>query len=157
MEKLIWIDLETTGLDENSNSIIEVGVIVTDEQMNELLSTSYVIKPTTPFQEVALKMHKENGLYDLSMVSENTTQSVEEFLFDILKDYYSLWLPGSNPSFEKMWLKLHMPRIYAMLHYRSFDVNTLNMFFGAEKTSYPHRSLDDIRRDIEIVRSYLKQ
>lgn len=65
-------------------------------------------------------------------------------------------LAGSNPGFDRDWLEEWMPGFSKLIHYRSFDMNTLYYFFGTkkEKDARPHRALDDLFADIDKLQLF---
>ena len=67
-------------------------------------------------------------------------------------------MAGSNPSFDRGFLKAQMPKVETLFQYSSFDMNTLYAFFSIEKDKNreeTHRAQDDLTRDIAQLKRYL--
>ena len=157
---LLWLDLETTGLDESVHGVLEVGAILTDAQLREVARIHRVVSP--PFelsgmQEAVRRMHTENGL-----LAECFEQGVA---VDRADEDVALWLEehtqrppilaGSNPGFDRRWAATWLPAIHQRLHYRSLDVNTIWALMDIRKprpVGLAHRSMLDLERDLELAR-----
>lgn len=160
--RLVWTDLETTGLDETDGYILEVGLIITDENMDIRTGTSIVIGRRGireyPMPEIVREMHERSGLLADVEVSDWSESEAEDYLIGFVRNHEAerLLMAGSNPQFDRRWLRVHMPRLHALYHYGNFDVHTLRRFFDDPKPpDVPHRSLDDLRIDIRQVQKFM--
>jgi oligoribonuclease len=167
MQKLLWCDIETTGLSESRDLILEVGLVGTDSELNIQGTWHGIIGHPRPFlethlNEVTRTMHTNNGLLADCLCPHALTPNGAYAAIMQWMDQYGFCgrpLAGSNPSFDRRFLKAQMPDVEKRFHYRMFDVNTLHYFFGWDKDKNrktEHRSLDDIYDDIDMVRRYLR-
>ena len=180
---LVWIDTETTGLNTSKCKLLEVGVIVTDKDLNELESQTHVIHyPASCFpdwlaagsmEQIAYEMHKENGLLDeVSNWDTSTTVDLAETQIISMIDRHANPITeplpaggGSNfGGYDKAVLRRFMPRLVNRLHHRSMDTTTLKVaadLWGLQpslvnaKVVRSHRALDDIRQDIALAGSMM--
>jgi oligoribonuclease len=169
---LVWLDLETTGLDENNGQILEYAVMFTDLELNHVYpSLTSIIEQDvevaqTFMDEYCVRMHYANGLLGELEDGEQTNyqeriQGHELALITVLKTMLQkdeniiFVIAGSTISFDKRWIKKHMPELHKMLHYRQLDVSVYKVgfpdIFGVG-TSVKHRAMADIRDSIELHR-----
>lgn len=174
LPNLVWIDLETTGLDPDYEVPLEIAVVVTDDGLNVLDQKQFVVSQRIVVNELnpeVFAMHSSNGLI-ADVVNPKYKYSVQEIdatLGSFLKraDMFPFGvkkppLCGSSISFERAWLKVHFPIIHGCLDYRSIDVSSikeLQMRWDRYATydsqqSKSHRALDDILESIEELRWY---
>ena len=169
-QNLIWIDLEMTGLDPTSDSIIEVATIVTDSNLNEVAEgpTIVVHQPDRildSMDEWNTRQHGESGLTERVRKSTQTTAAAERATLDFLAAHT---VAGTSPMCgnsicqDRRFLAREMPELEAWFHYRNLDVSTLKILAqrwapaiaaGVTKSS-SHRALDDIRDSIAELRHY---
>lgn len=148
---LAWIDLETTGLDPKTGSILEVAVILTDDNLepqHEPLQA--VLQPTragwAETGEFVRAMHAKNGLWreiygadeprgtPTVLAGLATVSDVEMVFCDALRRMAASLafklektpLAGSSVHFDRAWIGEHMPRLEALFSHRNVDVSTLN-------------------------------
>jgi len=172
---LLWIDLETTGLDADSGEILEVGWFLSDnwEILNE--AKSALVTPTRQTFDlmkqdfVVSSMHTDNNLAaDLMLQSTKTIEDIEdEILADIeewaTEDDPWVILAGASVHFDRTFIAQYMWRLDMMLSHRHFDVSTLKMFFddmgfeglGKRDTPAKHRALSDIKDSYKLARTYV--
>lgn len=172
--KYLFVDIETTGLDESDGYILEVALVAVTEDFEVLDCTNFIVdynghRGTTQRQvfyentnEITMEMHSKNGLKEefcsgdlqtrvkISEVAQHISQFIEMYWDG--DRYNKPILAGSNPTFDKSWLEAHFPVLSNFWHYRVFDLNTLYMFFDHKKdTTRNHRALTDILADLDFV------
>ncbi len=167
---LIWIDLEMTGLDPDSDRIIEIATIVTDGELN-ILAEGPVMAIHQSDETLALMdewnttTHGSSGLVDRIKVSNITEEMAQKETIEFLLEYTS---KGSSPicgnsiGQDRRFLYRWMPELEDYFHYRNLDVSTLKelarrwnpeMYKGLSKRG-THQALDDIRESIEELQYY---
>lgn len=174
---IVWVDVETSGLDERVGHLLEVAMVVTFDDLREHASESVVLKASRIdepdfFPLIVREMHEKNGLIrdvkerglDLFTGAANLRDWLEK-CFGNVNDIRQVPLAGSTVSFDRRWLRHHMPEVEALFNYRSIDVSCLTELSSrwapsvyanrpkAEKGK-PHRALDDARASIEYLRYF---
>ncbi len=169
-DRLIWIDLEMTGLDPDRDRILEIATLVTDAQLNEL-ATGPVLAIHQPESVLAAMdewnqtHHGASGLLERVRKSTVDERQAEAETLDFLRR----WVPeGASPMCgnsicqDRRFLYRHMPRLEAYFHYRNLDVSTLKelarrwapeVAAGVKKQG-AHLALEDIRESVEELRYY---
>lgn len=169
---ILWIDLETTGSDATSD-IIEVGAVLTDNDLNTVGEFNTTVQPTWNQLEKlranpkVLGMHTKNGLLaELDHQDSPNVAVVDQVMNGWLNTYYTslqhLPLGGSGVShFDRQFIRRLMPIIDARLTYWAYDVGVLRRtreLFGLPPLSIPedktHRALDDIKGHIAEMKFY---
>lgn len=167
INQLFWLDLETGGLDENRQPIIEVGSIITDSSLNEVARFREVVyqpsETIQAFDPMALEMHQKSGLiHELS--AGKPLAVVEQTLVDFIQRHYKqgeeVILAGNSVHFDRAFIRRHMPAVYRLLFYRQLDVSSLKivtqMVHGIEPAKpMPHFALEDLELSIRELKTYL--
>jgi oligoribonuclease len=169
-DNLIWIDLEMTGLDPDTDVIIEVATIITDADLN-VLAEGPVIAVHQPdealeaMDEWNTRTHGNSGLIDRVKQSSLDTTLAEQKTLEFLRDYVPQGaspICGNSICQDRRFLYRLMPSLEAYFHYRNLDVSTLKILAqmwapdvakGLTKKG-THQALDDIRESIEELRYY---
>lgn len=166
---LIWIDLEMTGLNTNSDHIIEIATVITDEQLNlveegPVLAIHVEDAVLNSMDEWNTTQHTNSGLVDRVRKSNYTTADAERMTLEFLQKHVP---PGCSPMCgssicqDRRFMARLMPELEAYFHYRSLDVTTIKILAGRwaqgqgefEKES-KHLALDDIRDSIAELKFY---
>lgn len=167
---LIWLDMEMTGLDPDSDRIIEVAVVVTDPELNiigegpvfaihqsdELLDGMDAWNKGT---------HGRSGLIDRVKASTVTEAEAEVALIAFLKDYVPAGkspMCGNSICQDRRFMARGMPKLEAFFHYRNLDVSTLKELCrrwkpelaSGFKKHQKHTALADIIESIEELKYY---
>jgi oligoribonuclease len=167
LDKLLWIDMEMTGLDVSKEAIIEVAAIVTSLELVELDAYETVIKQPQSYldamDEWNTKHHGESGL--TARVPTGRAQGeVEAELVALVDRHFPKSRPvlaGNSIAQDRLFIDRHMPALAAKLHYRVLDVTSwkiimaerFDLLYDKKKA---HRALDDIRESIGELRFYLE-
>ena len=168
-ERLVWIDLEMTGLDPDENTIIEIATIVTEGDLT-VVAEGPAIAISQPESELAkmddwnLTHHTKNGLLDRvrnqgTPIAEAEAQTIE-FLREHCIEGVSP-LCGNTIGQDRRFLRRYMPELHEFFHYRSVDVTSIKQLVDRWYPNMPratkpagHRALDDIRGSIAELQYY---
>jgi oligoribonuclease len=138
---IIWLDLETTGLDPETDVILEVGAVVTDDDLNVLEQYAELpsigeatwrgVKPS----DVVYEMHRQSGLWEarnderrkppLAVVEWKLLRIVDEFTTEGWTAGELIPLGGSSVGFDRAFCKRYLPEFEAALHYRNVDISAV--------------------------------
>lgn len=159
MIPLLWIDVETTGLDPRKHRLMEVALVATDDAVQIEDAISRVLYVPFAYRHnldpVVEQMHKESGLLDCaynpdSCQLDDAAQYLAGWIGERFKGRH---VAGSSPWFDVGFIRAQIPAVAALLDRHCFDVTTLRSFFGLQKPAGSvHRALPDLMRDIETVR-----
>ena len=169
-QRLIWIDLEMTGLDTRRDEIIEVATIVTDGEL-QVLAEGPVFAVHQPAEvldgmdEWNTRQHGRSGLIDRVRERGVTYAEAERGTLEFLRQ----WVPagvspmcGNSICQDRRFLARLMPDLEAFFHYRNLDVSSVKELIrrwapavldGIRKEG-AHLALDDIRDSIAELRYY---
>ena len=167
---LVWIDLETTGLEPETSVILEIAVVITDAQLH-LLQQGPVLVIHHPeevlagMDEWARRQHEGSGLLAEVRQSTLTLAQAEEMVLAAVSAFCpprTCPLAGSSVCFDRLFLRKYMPRLNAHLHYRHVDVSSFKEMvkrWHPDKavpngTGAKHRALPDILDSIQELRYY---
>lgn len=164
---VLWMDVETTGLDQFNGEILEVTAIVTDHQLKELGRYHAVIgKNEADLEKLnpwCKKTHGDSGLLSECLESTTTIEQAEQQIILLLQNYSTekrTLLGGNSVHFDKKWAEVHFPLLNEWLNYRLLDVSAikeaLSVLFDIQikKTGTPHRSTPDIEHSIREFKIY---
>ena len=167
---LIWVDLEMTGLDPETDRIIEVAVVVTDANLNVLAEGPvYAIHQSDAvlngMDAWNKGTHGRSGLIDRVKASNITEAMAEDALIDFLIDYVPKGkspMCGNTICQDRRFMAKKMPRLEAFFHYRNLDVSTLKELarrwkpelIDGFKKQQKHTALADIMESIDELKYY---
>lgn len=170
MKHLIWIDLETTGLDPDTDHILEIAAVHTDENLDivgvfhQLINNEKYRPCVSPgICEVVQEMHSRSGLWrDRGCHNNLFLDRVERGLCSWIncRGIDKPVLAGSCPSFDREFLRRAMPEAQALLSHRHFDVSTLRIAYPSLVTpddKENHRAIVDLFKDIEFTKKVLRR
>lgn len=169
--KLVWLDLEMSGLDIDSNVILQIAIIVTDCNLNLFDDGIDIFISQQPgFQKKLdawnFEKHTRTGLIDKCINSEISLEKAEKICVEhILKHTESEKSPlcGNTISHDRAFLYKYMYNLHSIFHYRNLDVSSIKII---KELMYPnvevfkklnsHDALNDIRESIKELKFYKK-
>lgn len=167
---LVWVDMEMTGLEPDTDRIIEVAVVVTDMHLNVLAEGPVMVVHQSDAVLDGMDAwnkgtHGRSGLIDKVKASTVTEAQAEEELIKFMKQ----WVPkgkapmcGNTIGQDRRFMVRYMPKLEAYFHYRNIDVSTLKelgkrwkpeMVAGFKKHQM-HTAMADIIESIEELKYY---
>jgi len=166
---LTWVDLETTGLEPKFGRILELGVIITDDNLVELGRRSWVLRPWAPpiqpMSDFVTDMHTRSGLLDECRTVGRSPAEVEDEARTWISDTHAgsmALMAGNSIHFDRSWIKRQMPELDEAFGYRMVDVSSFKELVtrwwpGREykiEGDKPHRALPDIEHSIRELSYY---
>lgn len=168
--RLVWLDMEMTGLDPEKERIIEVAVVVTEPDLTVVAEGPVLVihQPAEILDSMDnwnRATHGKSGLTDKVRASTLSESGAEDQLIAFLSQYVP---PGKSPlcgntvSQDRRFMFKYMPRLEQFFHYRTIDVSTIKelarrwkpaLLKGFEKRS-KHEALADIYESIDELRYY---
>lgn len=169
-QNLIWVDLEMTGLNPDSDRVIEIATIVTDSDLNTLAEGPVIAihqsdAALDAMDEWNTTHHGNSGLTDRVRASDNDEAEASRRTLAFLGE----WVPaGASPMCgnsicqDRRFMARHLPDLERYFHYRNLDVSSLKILAqrwrpdvasGLSKRG-AHLALEDIRDSIAELRYY---
>jgi len=168
--RLIWIDLEMTGLDAQRDSIIEIATIVTDTNLETIVEgpVHAIHQPDVVLQAMDswnTRQHSRSGLTDRVRASTVTTAEAERATLEFLQQHVAANaspMCGNGICQDRRFMAREMPLLEAFFHYRNLDVSALKIIAGlwapevlaGVSKNAEHLALADIRDSIAELRHY---
>ena len=170
-DRLVWIDLEMTGLDPTVEEIVEVACIVTEPDLTEVDGGITLVVRASDAAMAAMdpfvrNMHTESGLLPEiagGVSLEEAQRQVLAYVTSHVPEARKAPLAGSSVYVDRGFLAAYMPDLDAYLHYRLVDVSTIKeltkrwyprVYFASPEKKGNHRALGDIRESIAELRYY---
>ncbi len=166
--KLLWVDLEMTGLCPEKDRILEVAAIATDWKFEKLAEYTAVVKVPEKLMKKRMvgEFWEKNSESRDGLMAQNkdgkAVKEVERELLGFLDKYFGkeVILAGNSIHQDRKFIDREMPELSKRLHYRMFDVSAWKVYFeGAKDKKFTkrdmHRALDDINGSIEEIKWYL--
>jgi oligoribonuclease len=170
-EYLVWIDCEMTGLNPDTECLVEIAAVITDTELNVMdEGIDLVIKPRAGTIEAmgdyVRKMHTDSGLineFEDGLELEDAETQVLEYIKKYIPTAKTTPLAGNTISTDRLFITKYMPKLDDHLHYRNIDVSTIKelakrwyprAYFQAPKKDGGHRALADILESIEELKYY---
>lgn len=167
------MDLEMTGLDPETDVIVEIATLVTDDELNIVAEGPELVifQPDdvlARMNDFVTKMHTTSGLLELIKVSTVSEAEAMQQTLDFIKVHSpesgKIPLCGNSIRTDRSFLAKYMPEIDNWLHYRCVDVSTVKelvrRWYPGVEHSRPtsvgqsHRALDDIRDSVAEMAYY---
>lgn len=167
MKRLLWLDMEMTGLDVDIERVIEVAAIITDMDFNTIDTYHTVVQQPEVFLENMddwnRKHHTESGLV-AKVPTGKDPEVVDQELRDLAIKHFGkerAILCGNSIFQDRKFIDLYFTEFAKTLHYRMVDVTSwkiiMNEKYNVEyQKRDAHRALDDIRESIEELKTFLK-
>jgi oligoribonuclease len=169
--KLVWLDLEMTGLDLERCAIIEIGIVITGKDLAPIAELERVIWQP---EEVLLRMdpfvremHTKNGLLDRVRASKTGLAAAENDAVAVVAKHCAFReaiLAGNSVHTDRAFLARYMPTLERFFHYRQVDVSTLKVLTRAwypdvphfDKGDQAHTAIADIEESLAELQHYRK-
>lgn len=170
--RIVWVDLEMTGLDPSRHVIVEVAALVTDAELNIIdEGVDLVVHATdaelAEMDDFVTQMHSDNGLLDDIKASTVSIEEAEGAVLELVDKHcdpaHPAPLAGNSIATDRTFIKAQMPRLDAALHYRMIDVSTVKelsrrwfpkAYFNQPQKGMAHRALADIVESIRELDYY---
>lgn len=170
-DRIVWIDLEMTGLNPEVHTIVEIAAIITDAELNPVCDGIDLVLSATEEQmsqmnDFVREMHASSGLDTLIRRSVITIEHAEKAVLKLIADH----CPGEHPilagnsiATDRTFIRAQMPALDAALHYRMIDVSSVKeltrRWFPTAYRYQPekgmsHRALADIIESIQELDYY---
>ncbi len=169
-QRFIWIDLEMTGLDPMSDSIIEIATLVTDRELNVLaegpeLAVQHPVARLEAMDDWNRTHHARSGLWQRVVDSQLSMHEAEQRTLDFLEPWVAAGsspICGNSICQDRRFLARCMPRLERFFHYRNLDVTTLKVLAQAWAPTIAagvvkqgaHTALSDIRESLAELKHY---
>jgi oligoribonuclease len=170
LNRLVWLDMEMTGLDPDANRIIELAMVITDAQLEKIAeSPVWVVRQS---QETMDGMdswnkgtHGRSGLIAKVLASTQDEAAVEAEALAFLKQHVAERISpmcGNSICQDRRFMARHMPKLEAWFHYRNLDVSTIKELCRRWRPELAkgfvkhqkHEALADIYESIEELAYY---
>jgi oligoribonuclease len=169
-DRLVWVDMEMSGLQPETDRILEIAMIVTDGDLNIVAEGPVLVV----HQEDAVLdrmdawnkgTHGKSGLIDKVKASTLTEADVEAACLAFLKQHVKSSISpmcGNTIHQDRRFMNRYMPKLEAYFHYRNIDVSTIKELCkrwqpeiakGFSKQQ-AHTALADIIESVEELRYY---
>jgi oligoribonuclease len=171
-DRLVWIDLEMTGLDLQRHHIVEIAVLVTDANLDVLadgldLVVHQPAEVLVEMDDFVRKMHTKSGLLSEIERSSLTLDAAGEKTLEYIKQFVpepaTAPLCGNSIGVDRRFLDRYLPGLDRYLHYRSIDVSSLKelcrrwypeAYKKRPSKTEAHRALDDVTESVAELRYY---
>ena len=171
-DRLVWIDLEMTGLDPKRHVIVEVAAIITDGNLNVIGEGIDLVVHATEAElaemdDFVTNMHANSGLDKEIRESTTTLREAEDAVLALIAEHcdpeHPAPLAGNSIATDRTFIRAHMPRLDEALHYRMIDVSTIKelsrrwfprAYYNQPDKGMAHRALQDIIESIRELDYY---
>lgn len=169
--RIVWVDLEMSGLDLDKEHILEMACLITDDQLNIVAEGPELIihqedSVLDNMGEWCQKQHGNSGLTEAVRKSNISLEDAEQQMLDFVKKHThkkQAPLAGNSVHVDRQFLEKYMKNFLNHLHYRIIDVSTVKELCrrwypedlgNAPTKNLSHRALDDIKESIEELKYY---
>lgn len=173
-DRLVWIDLEMTGLDIHQHTIVEVAALVTDADLNIIgEGVDLVVHATeeelAKMDDFVTNMHESSGLTEEIRNSTISLADAEDAVLRLIEEHcdpeHPAPLAGNSIATDRSFIREQMPRLDKTLHYRMIDVSSLKelarrweprVYYNQPDKGLAHRALADIVESLRELDYYRK-
>ena len=171
-ERLVWVDCEMTGLDPDTEALIEIAVLVTEPDLTPVdEGIDIVIACEGPALDdmgaFVADMHARSGLTEEVRASRISLAEAEDTVLEYIKQYVpearTAPLCGNSIATDRTFIARYMPRLDAHLHYRMIDVSSIKelsrrwyprVYYNQPAKGLAHRALADIKESVNELEYY---
>ena len=169
-EKLIWLDLEMTGLDVERDVIIEIATVITDSKLNIIAEGPCLAihQPESILHHMDnwnTKHHSKSGLLDDVRKSKLNMSMAESETINFLKQHVEAGISplcGNSVWQDRRFLQRYMPDLEKYFFYRLIDVSTIKELarrwnpevVAKKENTSQHRALSDVKESIDELKHY---
>ena len=171
---IVWIDLETTGLSPSEDCLLEIAVVITDDDLNQIDWYQSVIKPKRRalrrMDDFVTQMHTRSGLL-LELADGRAVKAVEAEVIAFLDRHKldkRITLAGDSVHFDKAFIERHMPELAKRFSHQILDVSSVancvkrwhaSVYWAMEderdeRAGVRHRAFHDILSSIRRLDRY---
>ncbi len=168
--KLLWLDLEMTGLNPIEDLILEVAVIITDYNFSEI--TEYTAKVKNKTDELLKQFNNNNWWQDYpdnkkifleESVKGKSLDQIETELLEVINQTANdetIYLAGNSIHSDRKFIVRYLPKLDQRLHYRMLDVSSFKILMsGKYQVEFSkinnHRAILDVKDSINELKYYL--
>lgn len=163
----MWVDLEMTGIDPESDVILEVVAKITDFNFTELAHYDAVVVQSEAALEAmndwSREHHAASGLTERVRTDGKPSAQVEQELAALIQKYFGVEpaiLAGNSIHQDRRFIRQWWPDVEQLLHYRMLDVSALKVYMSGKydldfEKKETHRALDDIQESIAEWQYYI--
>lgn len=170
-KRIVWVDLEMTGLDVDKDKIMEIACLITDADLDVVATgpdiiihqPNEILKNMNPW---CISQHGESGLTASCLKSNISLQEAEDTVLKFVSKHVPeklCPLGGNSVWMDRLFIRKYMPKLDSYLHYRIIDVSTIKelakRWYQKDYSNVPvkkfkHRALDDILDSINEMKYY---
>lgn len=171
---LVWVDLEMTGLDPKTCTILEIAAVITDNDLNVLAQSPAIAikhsdKVLDGMEAWSKYHHRKSGLTKACRESKVRLKKAEKIILSFVEEHCkkkTAPLCGNTIWQDRRFLVKYMPDLEQYLHYRTIDVSSVKELVSRwyekdhampRQKNQTHRVMDDILESIEELRHYQKK
>jgi len=167
---LIWVDMEMSGLNPDTDKVLEVAIVVTDSNLNTVAEAPVLVVHQDDAVLDAMdswnkSTHAKSGLVERVKASTLAEQEAAERMVGFLREYVPSGISpmcGNSVHQDRRFMARHLPKLEAYFHYRNLDVSTLKELMKRWKPELAagmvkhgkHEALADIYESIDELKYY---
>ncbi len=167
---LIWLDMEMSGLNPDSDRILELAVVITDASLQTVAESPVLVVHQSDAVLDGMDAwnkgtHGKSGLIDKVKASTLSDADAEAQMLAFIKQYVperTSPMCGNSICQDRRFMARYMPKLEAWFHYRNLDVSTLKELAArwrpelkdGFKKANNHTALADIYESIEELKYY---